>query len=491
VHRLLEAAAHGYIAVDHRFLHAIVDHPERAVPDLLRFAAEPHDGDPLDLEPVLADVFRHLGTPDAISFYVDRIRANPLDVPDELVESVVHVGAPAVEPLLQLLAELGEEDPGDIPFILSSLGVRDARILSALTHRLDDDIHDATLCLEIYGDPVAIPALEAARLRIPEGDERSRELIQSVINLLALPLSQSEHVREPFDIWEDYPEKEPPEFDVLSEEDRLAMLESDSAELRAEAAGSYGISDIPLKTRAKLLELAKNDPDLKVRGACWQTMGEISEEPEIRRSMLAVIANADASMAERAGAVVGLAKLSDDPSVFQAIEDLYENPLGRAMALKAMARSLDRRFAGYPPRHLDDPDPEILGQAIWATGYLNLSSEATRLEKYFGDAKLRGPSLFAYALAVPEETSRGRAHSLLRKIEEIADGFDQDEADLVRLALDQRLMLHGYEPVFFSEDSGDEDHENSELAPPTASQAGRNDPCPCGSGKKYKKCCGA
>ncbi len=28
--------------------------------------------------------------------------------------------------------------------------------------------------------------------------------------------------------------------------------------------------------------------------------------------------------------------------------------------------------------------------------------------------------------------------------------------------------------------------------PVTASiKAGRNDPCPCGSGKKYKKCCGA
>ncbi len=23
-----------------------------------------------------------------------------------------------------------------------------------------------------------------------------------------------------------------------------------------------------------------------------------------------------------------------------------------------------------------------------------------------------------------------------------------------------------------------------------ASEPGRNDPCPCGSGKKYKKCCG-
>ena len=27
--------------------------------------------------------------------------------------------------------------------------------------------------------------------------------------------------------------------------------------------------------------------------------------------------------------------------------------------------------------------------------------------------------------------------------------------------------------------------------PATAEKIGRNDPCPCGSGKKYKKCCGA
>ncbi len=25
----------------------------------------------------------------------------------------------------------------------------------------------------------------------------------------------------------------------------------------------------------------------------------------------------------------------------------------------------------------------------------------------------------------------------------------------------------------------------------TGKKVGRNDPCPCGSGKKYKKCCGA
>jgi uncharacterized protein YecA (UPF0149 family) len=25
---------------------------------------------------------------------------------------------------------------------------------------------------------------------------------------------------------------------------------------------------------------------------------------------------------------------------------------------------------------------------------------------------------------------------------------------------------------------------------PTREKTGRNDPCPCGSGRKYKKCCG-
>lgn len=32
---------------------------------------------------------------------------------------------------------------------------------------------------------------------------------------------------------------------------------------------------------------------------------------------------------------------------------------------------------------------------------------------------------------------------------------------------------------------------DGEILPPVASaKVGRNDPCPCGSGKKYKKCCG-
>jgi len=34
-------------------------------------------------------------------------------------------------------------------------------------------------------------------------------------------------------------------------------------------------------------------------------------------------------------------------------------------------------------------------------------------------------------------------------------------------------------------------HDAEEAVPAHHREVGRNDPCPCGSGKKYKKCCGA
>jgi preprotein translocase subunit SecA len=60
------------------------------------------------------------------------------------------------------------------------------------------------------------------------------------------------------------------------------------------------------------------------------------------------------------------------------------------------------------------------------------------------------------------------------------------------LALDERLTLHGHSPVFFPDvepESGENPAETEGAV--AATKVGRNDPCPCGSGKKYKKCCGA
>jgi SEC-C motif-containing protein/PBS lyase HEAT-like repeat-containing protein len=485
-YQLLEAAARGFVAVDHRFLHAILDHPERSLGDLVRFGCEDRPDDPIDLEGVLLDVFRYLRTPEAIPYFIKLVRRNPSDVSDEVVEGLAALGAPAVDPLLDLFREIEDGEAGDVAFLLASLRTRDARVLEALTHWLDADVCEAAICLEIHGDPAAVPALQAALAKLPPEDLRNREFVESAIEVLSPGIDWSGYAPDPFDIWPQYAEEDSPEFEVLSEEDRLAVLECGSATLRAQVAASYS-NELPLETRARLLEHAKADPDMTVRRACWETLGEISDEPEVRRAMLAVIGDPASSLEEKAGATIGLARQSDNAIVFQAIEDLYQDERGRASSLKAMARSFDRRFAAYPPKHLDDPDPEIKSQAIWATGYLNLSSEAPRLEAFFHDPRHRTPALFAYALAIPGETSRGRANALLKKIEDSAGGLDADEEELVRLALDQRLMLRGHKPVFFTDEASEED----EMEPATSANVGRNDPCPCGSGKKYKKCCGA
>ena len=89
------------------------------------------------------------------------------------------------------------------------------------------------------------------------------------------------------------------------------------------------------------------------------------------------------------------------------------------------------------------------------------------------------------------------------KIDDLAGGLSEEEQEAVESALDQRLQMHGHEPVFMpvEEHVHDENcghnhghmHAGAVVEPAKAASktAGRNDPCPCGSGKKFKKCCGA
>ena len=137
-------------------------------------------------------------------------------------------------------------------------------------------------------------------------------------------------------------------------------------------------------------------------------------------------------------------------------------------------------------------------QALRGAGYFRLTKHAEKIASYLdreGDlATLRDDALFAYALAMPGETTRGRSRGMLRKIDALAD-LDPTETDLVMFALDERLRLHGLEPVFA--ENGEEGVRSQEsevrMEEPAAAagqKVGRNDPCPCGSGKKFKKCCG-
>jgi len=496
---LLKAASRGLLGVDRRLLHALVDDPERSLPGLLRFAAEDHEDDPVDLEFDLLAVFRYLKTPEALPFYVKFLRENTEETEDDLVEGAIAVGAAALEPLLNLYRELGEESGGEVAFILSGLGVRDERILRLLLERLEYDAADGGLCLGLYGDAAAIPAIEKMIAELSPEDTEIRQELQNAIDEIRSHDPNAKGTPEAFDLFDGYPDTAGPDFDALNGEDRLAMLSHESPELRAKAARSFFQQEYGVDVRARLLEMARGDADANVRGRAWEALAGIDDK-DVRAEMLAALTNREAQLAERAGAAVALADDTGKQEVRAAIIALYELPEARAQALEAMWRSFDRGFSSYFPAHVDDEDEEVRRQAIFGVGYLGIGSEAERLRKYFDDHKWRPDALYAWALSTPAEITRGRIRGLFRKIDKVAGGLSLDESELVKLALDQRLLLHGLDPVFFP-DAADEEHvydENCEhnhdhghaLETPPA-KAGRNDPCPCGSGKKYKKCCGA
>ncbi len=545
VEELLKEAAAGRTGVDHRFLKQILDQNDPAA--ILRFSQASHEQDLIDLDPLLADLFRHYGNQargDAplsandkavLDFYIGVIRQDPEEVDEGLIQALLPFGKHAVDPLLELNEELGEEQGSDIAFLLATLRARDPRVLELLLDRLEYDAADGAFCLGLYGDPAARPALEKMLEEVPAGDVELHREIAYAIEQLNAPEPQYEP--EPFDIYSEFPKHALPPFDVLEEPERLDLLRSSEADVRAGAAHSFFNLDLNAKSRAALLEAAHSDPDANVRGQAWAALGdavgdETAEGKKIRKEMTAALLDKSRPVEERGGAAVGLHSVADQDEVRKGIEDLYEEGgKGRVKALDAMWRSLWQPYSKYFGAHLDtsvveNQDTLLLRQALRGAGYFRLTSHIDKIASFFDRDEpydeLREDALFAYALAMPGETTRGRVKGMLRKIDELAD-LTQDEVDLVQFALDERLRLHGLGPVFEAEralehshdsqdhaghehnghDHGDHDHEghahaaherNGTSPAATAAAAdkpGRNDPCPCGSGKKYKKCHGA
>jgi hypothetical protein len=496
VYELLAQASRGRIGVDQRLIHSIVDRGDAAVHDLLKFGLEDHSEDPVGLELDVVQIFRILRTPKALDYYVRLVEAEPYDVPDELVEGFIELGAPAVEPLLELYDKLGEEEGGEVAFLLAGIGVKDDRIRRILIDRIDYDLWDAAILLGTYADPATREAIEKAMAGVPK-DAENEPLLRDLEHALE-QLGRESEVHEPPTaeaIIDEYPDEALPEFDVLVESERLALLESADAEERLGAAESFIAIQLSDTARQRLFEVARADADSQVRAAAWRGLSGETENKEIREAMLARLADSSAPAVERGGALIGLANdFEGEPKRYA--EAMYGQPETRAAALEAMRRSLDRSFAPYFPEHLDDENLDVKRQAIWGVGYLGIASAAEKLKEFFNDEELRPDALFAYALSTRAETTRGRMKGLLRKIDTLAGGLAGQEEDLVKAALDERLQLYGLDPVFAEEEhvhgpECDHDHEHVEPVPPSAVKAGRNDPCPCGSGKKFKKCCGA
>ncbi len=105
------------------------------------------------------------------------------------------------------------------------------------------------------------------------------------------------------------------------------------------------------------------------------------------------------------------------------------------------------------------------------------------------DELRRGIGLRAYAQQDPVVMYRKESFDLF---DEMVAAIREDTA---RLVLTTRIQLERPpERVAVAKEtgtSGDGTAEKRTVRKTQADRIGRNDPCPCGSGKKYKKCCGA
>jgi len=100
------------------------------------------------------------------------------------------------------------------------------------------------------------------------------------------------------------------------------------------------------------------------------------------------------------------------------------------------------------------------------------------------------------ALILDENTTEVHGHLKKREIE-IARMMEEEETENDLLPVKPgdttpQKMLPSDTPKIMKEETGDYIEDDGKPAIPlrVTSRVGRNDPCPCGSGKKYKKCCG-
>jgi len=109
---LLCAAELGFVGIDQRFLHPLVDDPERSIPDLVRFGLEDHEDAREDLSEDLLNIFRHLKTPKAIPYLIEHMRRCDLEATYPLICAFRDIGEASVAPLIEFAREVAESPSG-------------------------------------------------------------------------------------------------------------------------------------------------------------------------------------------------------------------------------------------------------------------------------------------------------------------------------------------------------------------------------------------
>lgn len=163
----------------------------------------------------------------------------------------------------------------------------------------------------------------------------------------------------------------------------------------------------------------------------------------------------------------------------------------------------------------------------WRDKAYSQTADKGQLQRLWQEYFLREKEIYAQILKTPNEPAEGTVKELSEKFEvsvetivafldgindSLKDGIDNDIENLSedsKVSLDydttklyknmvaaQADWLYGLEEweAIFDEDTRKalyKEQKKSTTFVREGKKVGRNDPCPCGSGKKYKKCCGA
>ncbi|MFN0167913.1 MAG: HEAT repeat domain-containing protein [Bryobacteraceae bacterium] len=480
---LLEAASRGFVGIDRRWLQSLIGRPVETVEAIERFSEDDHSEDPEELIGDFIRILRHLRSADALPYLVTLVEAAPEDVDYDLVAAFRDIGPASIGPLIELYRRVGKESLSEIAFILASAGVQDERVREVLLAHLEIDPVEAGHCLASYGDASVLPQLEAAAAA--QAEDWKRKAMESAAQLLRSG-EPADVEEEPFDLFAEYPSEADPRFEFLEAEEIEAFLKSPDAEYRAAAIEELTHDEVPKDLVAAIFAMAKQDPSPEVRGRAWEALSDaLTDHPEILDAMRDRVLGDSYAIEDRCGALVALAPSQAHDRKFRAvILRFYDLPEARVKALEAMILAQEEDFIPYFSRHLEDADEVVRMQAIQGVGFYELTDEAERLTAAFSVESLREEALPCYALSAPAQMSRKGMQELYERIGKLAGELGAEEEQSVKDAINLRLARHEMGPLF---------SEAGELlaGPAVTAKVGRNDPCPCGSGKKYKKCCGA
>ena len=169
----------------------------------------------------------------------------------------------------------------------------------------------------------------------------------------------------------------------------------------------------------------------------------------------------------------------------------------RALALRALEGDLPRaellvwldaagtreaeRMVDEGLQPVPDTDTDYLSELVITLEEIGGNELAAKVAEWFDDG------LIDDQFTKPADTAARLARDWATcRADELAHGWGYPTDILAEI---------GRWACFHPDEDGDEDEE--EAGPPQQPfqreepKVGRNDPCPCGSGKKYKKCCGA